>query len=162
MPKKIYLDSSAIVKRYVREKGSDSANLIYSKCDARELSIYFSFWNIGEVLGVLDQYRERHWISHIQHAEAVKMFSGECLRLLMIDALATVPVNSSILGETWKVIEKHHIYEADAIQIVSSMGSDSDYFISSDRSLIDVARKENIPAIDIESSREVSATLGGS
>ena len=160
MAQKIYLDSSAILKRYVREKGSDSANLIYSKCDARELSIYFSFWNIGEVLGVLDQYRQRHWITHEQHDEAVKIFSGECLRLSMIDALTTIPLNSSVLADAWEIIQKYHVYEADAIQIVSFRGSEADYFLSADRSLMDVARMEKIPTIDIENPKEVDSNVG--
>lgn len=159
MSPKIYLDSSAIVKRYVQEKGSDAANLVYSKCDAKDLSIYFSFWNIGEALGAFDQYRQRRWITQKQHDEAVGAFSGECLRLLMLDALITVPVNSSILSNTWEMIEKHHIYQADAIQVVSFKESGADLFLSSDELLLDVANRENIPAVNIEDSDKVKAKL---
>lgn len=89
------------MKRYIRDDGSESASLVYSKCDAKELSICFSFWNIGETLGVFDQYLQRRWITQRQHDEAVRMFSGECLRLLMLDALVTFPVNSSLLSDSW-------------------------------------------------------------
>jgi len=78
----------------------------------------------------------------------------------MLDALITVPVNSSVLADSWEIVEKHHIYQADAIQIVSLKASNADYFLSADHSLIDVAKEENTTAIDIENSREVSNILG--
>jgi len=78
----------------------------------------------------------------------------------MLDALVTIPVNSSVLADSWETVEKHHIYQADAIQIVSVKSSRADYLLSADHTLIDVARKENIFVLDIENSREVSTTLG--
>jgi predicted nucleic acid-binding protein len=129
-------------------------------CDARELSICFSFWNIGEVLGVFDQYRRRRWITEQQHQEVVKAFSGECLRLLMLDALVIVPINSLVLAESWEIIDRRHIYQADAIQIVSIKTSNADHFLTADHSLINIARKERISAINIENSREVNVGLG--
>jgi predicted nucleic acid-binding protein len=50
---RVYLDSSALLKRYVKEEGSDVLNTIYSKTDSAEISLSSSIWNIGEVIGVL-------------------------------------------------------------------------------------------------------------
>ena len=161
MPAKLYLDSSALVKRYIQEKGTDSANLIYSKSDAKELSISFSFWNIGEALGVMDQYRRRGWITRQQCNLAVRNLAGECLRLVTIDALDIVPVSSSALSESWSLIEKYHIYQADALQIVSYKRSGADLLLSADGSLLEAAKKENIPSVNIENFDEVKAKLSG-
>jgi uncharacterized protein len=152
---KIYLDSSAIVKRYVREKGTDSANLIFLKSDTKEISICFSFWNIGESIGVLDQYSQRNWITKQQHEQAVKSFAAECVRLLAMDALHIVPVDSFALSECWNLIEKYHIYEAESLQIVSAKRSESDLFLSADRLLLRAAEEENIECVNIESFAEV-------
>lgn len=57
------------------------------------------------------------------------------------------------------MIEKHHIYQADGIQIVSFKASASDYLLSADRQLIKVARKESIPTINIEDAEEVKSRL---
>ena len=51
--KSVYLDSSAIVKRYVAEKGSKVIDKIYDKAENSQLKIVFSIWNIGEVIGVV-------------------------------------------------------------------------------------------------------------
>ena len=156
---KLYLDSSSIVKRYVQEKGSDSANLIYSKCDAKELSISYSIWNVGETLGVMDQYRQRGWITQQQHSHAVRNFAGESLRLIAIDALQVMPVNSSALSDSWDLIGKHHIYQADALQIVSCKRSKADILVTADRSLLETAMKEDALSINVEDFEEVKSRL---
>lgn len=155
VPTRIYLDSSVIVKRYLQEKGTEAANLIYERCDSKEASIFFSFWNIGEALGAFDQYFKRKWITKQQHDRAVKTFSGECLRLLMLESLSTIPVNASVLSDTWGLVERYHIYQADALQIVSCKKSQADLFLSADRALLDVARKESLTSVDVESVSEV-------
>jgi predicted nucleic acid-binding protein len=61
--KLVYLDTSAIVKRYIQEPGSDVVAQLYSKAWLGDLKIAYSVWNIGEVLGVLDKYYMRGWLS---------------------------------------------------------------------------------------------------
>ena len=117
-----------MVKRCVYEKGTGTTSLVYSKCDVREASVCFSFWNIGETLGVFDQYHQRRWITPQQHENAVRTFAGECLRLLMLEALDTVPVNSSVLSDSWELLERYHIYQGDALQIVSCKRGGADFF----------------------------------
>ena len=151
----IYLDSSAVVKRYVLEKGTDSINFLYNKCDTKEISISFSFWNIGEVLGALDQYRKRKWLTDRQYENAARTFASESLRLMILDVLDPIPVDSSILSDCWKLIEAYHIYQSDALQIVSCRNSKASFLLSADRSLIQVANQEGIEAIDIENFNDV-------
>jgi len=55
----IYLDTSAIVKRYVVEEESASIDAFYEKVHAGRFKIGFSIWNIGEVAVVLDKYKRR-------------------------------------------------------------------------------------------------------
>ena len=50
-----YLDSSAIIKRYIKEPGSEIIKQLYQRAYTGELKICFSIWNIGEVLGALDR-----------------------------------------------------------------------------------------------------------
>jgi len=52
---KVYLDSSALVKRYVSEPGT-GVDYVFDKGWAGEVSIISSIWNIGEVL---DERRRR-------------------------------------------------------------------------------------------------------
>jgi predicted nucleic acid-binding protein len=68
---KLYLDSSTIVKRYVEETGSESVSLLYGKSDVQELTLCFSLWNLGEVIGVIDYYQKRGWITEDQSRKAL-------------------------------------------------------------------------------------------
>jgi hypothetical protein len=54
----IYLDSSAMVKRYIKEPGSDIVKKLYLKTYSGESILSYSIWNIGEVLGAFDKARE--------------------------------------------------------------------------------------------------------
>ena len=47
----MYLDSSAIVKRYIIEPGSLAVDEVSHRAESREAIAAFSLWNIGEVLG---------------------------------------------------------------------------------------------------------------
>jgi predicted nucleic acid-binding protein len=59
---KVYLDSNAIIKRYVLEEGSDKVKEIYLEALNGAATLHFSVWNLGEVLEALDAYHRRSWL----------------------------------------------------------------------------------------------------
>ena len=54
-----HLDTSAIVKRYITENGTDKVDELYEEAHAGKIRISFSLWNIREVAVVLDKYCRR-------------------------------------------------------------------------------------------------------
>lgn len=152
---RLYLDSNVIVKRYIAEKGSESATKIYEKSDTKEIGICFSIWNIGETIGVIDQYQRRGWITEDQFTSAMGGLAGETLRLVRIDALELLAVNSSDLSETWDLIRRYHIYQGDAVQIVACAHSKADRLVSADKMLLEIAEKEGIACANIENAQEM-------
>jgi uncharacterized protein len=156
---RLYLDSSAIVKRYIAEKGSESVAEIYQKSDAKEIGICFSMWNIGETVGVIDQYQRRGWITEEQFTSAIGGLAGETLRLMRIEALELLPVSSSELSDTWDLIRRYHIYQADAVQVVACARSKADKLVSADKTLLEIAEKEGIPSANVENAGEMTRLL---
>ena len=152
--RRVYLDSSAIVKRYVREVGSDSIKAVYKKADASGALLTFSLWNIGEVIGILDSYMKRKWISADDFASALNAFAGETLRLAKLMTLEVTPLTFDLLSNAWKIVLQYHVYEADAIQIVAAKNLDVDIFLSADQKLLEVAAKENVNVINVELEEE--------
>ncbi len=142
-----YLDSSAIVKRYVIEPGTDVIMRVYSKALMGEAVIVVSLWNIGEVLGVLDKYYRRGWLDSQDYEKARLQFIAETLKLLRLKVLRIIPLKTRILIDTWLLIEKHHIYEADALQIVTAQYANADLLYTSDRRLYEIAVEEEIKSI---------------
>jgi uncharacterized protein len=147
---KLYLDSNVIVKRYIAEKGSQSVAEIYQKSDTKEIGICFSMWNIGETIGVIDQYQRRGWITEDQFTSAIGRLAGETLRLMRIETLELLPLSSSELSETWDLIRRYHICQGDAVQVVACARSKADKLISADKMLLEVAEKEGITSVNVE------------
>ncbi|MEZ0248393.1 MAG: hypothetical protein ABWJ97_03890 [Thermoproteus sp.] len=54
-----YLDSSALVKRYVKERGSDVVAGLFRKAYGGDAAMAFSVYNIGEVLTAFDKAARR-------------------------------------------------------------------------------------------------------
>ena len=148
----VYLDSSSIAKRYVKEKGSDLVDSIYGKAEAGDLRLIFSLWNIGEAIGVLDRYLTRRLISRKEFATARSDLISETLKLSRLDSLDVLPVTSEILSQSWTLITKHHIYEADALQISSGKEVDCSLFLTADNRLLEAAIDEELNAVNVESA----------
>lgn len=143
---KIYLDSSAIIKRYVLEQGTEKIQETYLEAFNGAVVLHFSVWNIGEVLGALDTYYRRKWLESEDYRAARESFIAETARLLKLGVAKVVPVKSKLLAQAWILVEKHHIYEADALQIVSAKNVDADQLLSGDQRLVDISRKEKVNA----------------
>lgn len=144
--KTVYLDTSAIVKRYIQEAGSDVVAQVYSKAWLGDLRIAYSVWNIGEVLGVLDKYYTRGWLSRGDYELARLEFLGETVKMLKLRVLRVVPVKLALIARTWELIERYHIYQADALQIVSAREVKASEFYTADQTLCRVAREEKLDA----------------
>ena len=156
---KIYLDSSAIVKRYISEPGSSAVDHVFDRCWAGELSIATSIWNIGEILGVFDMRRRRKWFGEDEFRDVLRSFVSEIMRLLRLRILEILPISTSMLVEAWPLILREHIYEADALQIQTCTYSGSCVFLSADRELINVASRTGIKAVNVEDEDEVKELL---
>jgi predicted nucleic acid-binding protein len=140
----VYLDSSAIVKRYILEPGSDVVSDIYSKALNGDLVLSFSVWNIGEVLGVSDKYYRRGWLSKEDYVKAKYQFIYETTRLLKLKLLKVVPIRTKLIIQAWPIIEKYHVYEADALQIISAKHIGAETLYTGDKQVHEVAIKEGV------------------
>lgn len=143
----IYLDSSAIVKRYVLEPKSEEVSKAYHKALNGELTLSFSTWNIGEVLGVFDMYHRRGWLDKQGYEKARYQFIGEVMKLLRLKLLKMIPVKTKLVIRAWPLIEKYHIYEADALQIVSAEFAGAHNLYTGDRQVYEIAVKEGIDSV---------------
>jgi len=146
----VYLDTSSLVKRYVGEEGSQAVDKVYLESEAGRVKVGFSIWNVGEAIGVLDRYRRRELISDDAFQSIIAIFISESLKMTRLNALRILPISSKVLVECWLLVVKHHICEADALQISSSKEAGCDLFLGADSRLIETAQKEGVNAVNIE------------
>ncbi len=140
----IYLDSSALVKRYIKEPGSDLIRRLYLKAYSGEATLSINIWNIGEVLGALDRARRVGRIDDKTYDLVRRRFLLETRRLMKLGSMLIAPLRARILRQAWKLIEKYHIYEADAIQVVSAKHVNADSLLTGDKRLHEVAADEGL------------------
>ena len=134
----VYLDTSAIVKRYVLEEHTEQVDGIYDAAYAGDIRIGFSTWNLGEVAVVLSKY-ERKGI--LDSAKAVfNRFMGETRLLVKLGQLKLIPLSFRVIISAISYVFKHAIYVADAVQLASAGGFEA--FLTYDKRLAEVAQAE--------------------
>lgn len=137
----VYLDSSAIVKRYVKEAGSAEVKETYLRAYSGDRTLAYSIWNIGEVLGALDRAARMKRLEAEDHATARIRFVSETRRMAKRGMASIVSVKSSILGDAWRLLEEKHLYEADALQLATANHVKADSFLTADSGLHGAARE---------------------
>ena len=147
---RIYLDTSAIAKRYLEETGSNVIDEVYELAEQGKVILMSSAWNIGEVLGVFTKRRSRGELTKKEFEVCVIDFLLETLKLVRMNSFFFIPIVSHVLLDAIKLVLKYYIYEADALQIATSRFVNSDIFLSADEGLVNIARKENTRAYNPE------------
>lgn len=149
MPEKtVYLDSSAVVKRYLVERGTEPVDLLYHRAEAGKVQLAFSQWNLGEVLGAFAKAHRRGMITQREMEAASWAFIRETLKLRGLRALRLLPVRGDLLALATALLFRHGLGQADALQIASSRELAAAALITADRVLMRVSRLEGIPSLD--------------
>lgn len=130
-----YLDSSALVKRYVQEPGTTAVDVIFDRASIGAIAIATSVWNLGEAFGVFDYRRRRRLLTEHEFRLAVQNLTLEVLGLVRDGAMQVYPVRTALLTETWAIVLTQHLYQADALQIATCNESKSKALITSDQML---------------------------
>jgi predicted nucleic acid-binding protein len=149
-----YLDTSTIVKRYIEQKGSKLVDDLYGRAEVGALKLSFSTWNVGELIGALDQHLSRKVISEMQFRTSTKDFVAETIKLFRLGHLNIRSPTAKIFADAWHLIFSGRIYEADAIQTATARSFECDLFLSADAELIGVAKQTNLQAASVETEAE--------
>jgi len=140
----VYLDSSVIVKRYIEEPGSNIVRELYLKAYSGEIILSYSIWSIGEVLGAFDRARSIGRIDNEIYDVVKRRFLLETRRMAKLKPTLIIPLKMRVLRDSWELVEKYHIYEADAIQIASARYVNASQFLTGDKRLHEVAIEEKL------------------
>mgnify|MGYP003930879201 CR=1 FL=1 len=136
-----YLDTSALVKRYMEEQGSEIIDNIYRDVYRGIKRLSFSYWNIAEAVVVFDKYAKR---LGLDAKEVVRYMLRESITLSRLNRLVTVSINPSVLRASIELVLKHHIYVADALQIASAKKVNSAIVTTGDKELASIAEAEGL------------------
>lgn len=144
----VYLDSSALVKRYIAEEGSAAIDGVYRRAEGLDLQLAFSLWNIGEVLRAIARARALRALTQREAAESTWLFLRESLKFRALGSLRIVPVGSDVIAAAIPLLLASRLSQPDAIQIATALGSGTDAFLAADDRLVREARREGLNALD--------------
>jgi predicted nucleic acid-binding protein len=139
----IYLDSSALVKRYIAEDGSDAIDRLL----AGHPYAATSRLAYPEILSALNRkHRARDFSARIL-AERIAAFDSDWGKLFVLE------FDEELLPIIKQAIRKHAIRGADAVHLASGMWlrsvlKEDVVFACSDSKLLDAARAERLLAFD--------------
>lgn len=151
MIKIYYFDSSALVKRYHSEKGTETVDKIIDELEKGDESV-ISYFTILEIVSALRRKLKGKEITKKVFDMAIATFLSE-----VTDFFSVRPIDEHILSIATNLVIEHGLKAADSLQLatakeIADFTGKSVVLIASDKELLDTAALEKIETIDPEKS----------
>lgn len=136
---RVYFDSSAFVKRYVRERDSD---VVLDWCDRAD-ELVLSVIAVPELMSAFCRLRREGMIDETQYQALKNDLMSDIGDALLRD---TTP---EVIAYAIKALENHVLRGMDAIHIGAAQASKVDAFISGDQRQSKAARSLGLNVIEV-------------
>ena len=141
----IYLDTSALVKRYVSERGSGIIHSFFEKEESK-VTAKVAY---AEALAAFSRRRREGYITEKDYVSLCQRFESEW------EAYIVVELSDEVLKATRRLIDNYPLRGFDAIHLASALliknrVKEGITFTCSDKNLLDAAEKENLNTVNPE------------
>jgi predicted nucleic acid-binding protein len=165
---RVYLDSSAYVKAFQREKGSSLVKRLFETAEkTNSVKIFLSYWVINESVSVIDRtQRQRTRPQRKRMTNKRKETIIATILKKIIDYsesnIAVVPLNHKFVRDSVNYIHKYNISADDALHIYVAYRSRCKYFVCKDDYLKQQTdnKIDNLRVLDITNKKEIDHLLG--
>lgn len=154
-----YLDSSAFVKEFSEELGSEVAHKLFIACENGKIELATSQWTIGESIAAIDRKFRRNEITEEQRDLIVTSLLGRTAHLANKNYLIIVSLDEKVVTASWKYITSDHLSADDALQLLSFVITDSETFLASDKYLLDAIKQEAVDRYNIEDEKDAAKII---
>lgn len=139
-----FLDTSALVKRYHSEKGTDKIDGILEKDDK---AIMISSISITEIVSALNRKKEEKIISKEDLDVALSKFFHDAIKDFLVLELDEEHIKDSVV-----LVLKRNLRTLDSLQLAVALGLKElkPVFVCADKKLVSVAEKEGLHALNPE------------
>jgi predicted nucleic acid-binding protein len=139
----IYLDSSALVKRYLKETGTDVVNSIIVSSKAKATSKL----SYPEILSAFARKHRTNEIGNGLLHSAINKFESDWTQLYVIE------FSDEMLQPIKQVSQKYPLRAADTVHLASALWLRSSTkvdvtFVASDSRLLEAAQRENLQIVN--------------
>lgn len=137
----VFLDSSALAKRYVQETGSERVEEILSLASSLGISVI----SLSEVVSALYRRRREKKLSHQQYLKARQALFEDA------EDASVVAVTDQVVTRAVELLERWPLRSSDSLHIASAAEWAADLFVSADERQCTAARSyglqvEELPA----------------
>lgn len=138
----LYVDTSALIKRYVDEDGSERVNMLWDEATGIATSVVA----FAEMIAALNRKKREGVLSAAEYTRTASAFKSDYRRVIL------VPVNAGLNERIETLARKHALRGFDAIHLASALvirnsGRVETGFACYDRMLNEAAGKEGFQAI---------------
>jgi len=131
---RVFFDTSAFVKRYVSEAGTDA---VLEWCD-RATEIGLSGIALPEIISAFCRLRREEKITDTQYRQLKSLLMAD------IEDAAICDLTPAVLGQAVLALETNVLRGMDAIHIGSAVALKADFFISADKQQLEAAARAGL------------------
>lgn len=135
-PMKVFLDSSALAKRYIEETGSGAVDLLLAEASSLGVCVTCA----PEILSALCRRVRESQLNREQYER-----SKQALLADLVDA-EVIPLAPEVIAHAVRLLEKNPLRAMDALQVGSAAEWDADLFVSADKKQLRAAAKYGLKA----------------
>lgn len=126
----VFLDSSALAKRYVQEPGSDRVEEILSAASSLGVSVLC----LSEIVSALSRRRRERKLSQQQYLKAKQALLED------LEDASVVNITEQVLARAVALLERWPLRSSDALHVASAAEWSTDLFVSADAKQCAAAR----------------------
>ena len=130
----VFLDSSALAKRYIQEPGSDRLEEILSSASSLGISVIC----VSEVVSALCRRRRERMLSAQQYAKAKQALFED------IEDASVVSLTDQVVARAVELLERWPLRSSDALHVASAAEWSAELFVSADEKQCTAARGKGL------------------
>jgi predicted nucleic acid-binding protein len=118
----VFLDSSALAKRYVQEPGSDRVEAILSSASGLGVSVIC----LSEVVSALCRRRRERKLSHPQYLQAKRVLLSD------IEDASVIAITDQVVARAVEFLERWSLRSSDSLHVACAAEWSAQLFVSAD------------------------------
>jgi predicted nucleic acid-binding protein len=150
--KHYYLDSSALVKRYLSEQGSEVLDALWQEMQRGEAQIYCQWLGFTEVVSALQRRLNARQVNRTAFEEIVRTLYYDA------ESIEWVALDFAMIQSSVRHIVLHNLNSTDALHLEAALSLPTErsplIFVASDRRLLRAAAAENLTTLNPENATE--------
>jgi predicted nucleic acid-binding protein len=136
--KRLYFDTSAVIKEFVSEIGSDVVDKVTTSAREGKLQIITSVWAINEAIAVIDRLtrRPKDPLTSMEQQKIIATFVERIRESSEHSAYRFAPIEHVLVANSRALIDGVHISADDALHLYTGFIHDCDYFLLHDSKIV--------------------------